>query len=120
MAENGNGWMFVEVGVLVPAILSAALPSPFTMRTFAHDPESVTTLRIGEYVGGSMVVLLGIAESMQHKSWMPLVLVLVVGGAWFGYIEWALRNPIQGGKDMAGPANAPMVNPVTAGQARVA
>lgn len=98
---NGTSWTWaVEIGVLVPAVLSAALPSPFTMRTFADDPESVSTLRIGEWVGGAMVLALGIAESIDHHSFGPLLLVIAFGAAWFAYIEWALRNPISSAHSM--------------------
>lgn len=102
--KEGAG-LILEIGVLVPAVLSAALPSPFTMRTFAHDPASVQTLRIGEVVGGLMVFGLGVAESLQHGSWFPLIVATVVGAVWFAYIEWALRSPIQGGTNMASRAN---------------
>lgn len=97
---SSETWV-IEIGVLVPAILSAALPSPFTMRTFADNPESVRTLRIGEVVGGIMVVALGIAESIDHQSIWPLVVVFIFGAAWYGYIEWALRNPISTVHNMA-------------------
>lgn len=122
-ALGGNGASyFIEIGVLVPAILSASLPSPFTMRTFANNPESVKTLRIGEVVGGSMVVLLGVAESIQHGSIMPMVLVVVIGVAWFSFIEWAIRNPVSdvhsmadGNKAAAAPSTSPVPAAVPAG-----
>lgn len=70
------------------------------MRTFANDPASLQTLRIGEWVGGAMVLALGIAESIDHHSVGPLLLVLVFGGAWYAYIEWALRNPLPSAHSM--------------------
>jgi hypothetical protein len=107
MAENNRGtasWI-IEIGVLVPAILSASLPSPFTMRTFAHDKESVRTLRIGEIVGGGMVLALGVAESYDKHSIGPLVVVVLVSATWFMFIEWAIRNPINGGTNMTNGAS---------------
>jgi hypothetical protein len=111
-SDNGGGtasWI-IEIGVLVPAILSASLPSPFTMRTFAHDKESVRTLRIGEIVGGGMVLALGVAESWDKHSWGPLLVVVAVSTTWFFFIEWAIRNPINGGTNMSGESNAPSSN----------
>ena len=104
MDSSGETWV-IEIGVLVPAILSAALPSPFTMRTFANNPESVKTLRIGEVVGGVMVVALGIAESIDHHSVWSMIVVLIFSAAWYGYIEWALRNPMPNATSMASPSN---------------
>jgi hypothetical protein len=106
LSTGGTDTWVIEIGVLVPAILSAALPSPFTMRTFADNPESVKTLRIGEVVGGVMVVALGIAESIDHHSFWPMVVILIFGAAWYGYIEWALRNPMSSAHNMASGAPA--------------
>ncbi len=95
MADD-NAASLVEVGVLIPAILSAALPSLFTMRQFAHNDAAKADLRLGEVVGGSMVLILGIAMSVHQHSPVPLVVIVIIGGAWFAIIEWAIRNPRNG------------------------
>lgn len=96
MADDDNAARLVEVGVLIPAILSAALPSLFTMRQFAHNDASRSDLRLGEIVGGSMVLILGISMSISQKSPVPIIVVVIIGGAWFAIIEWAIRHPRNG------------------------
>lgn len=111
MAEGSNVSKLVEVGVLVPAILFATLPSLFELRQIAHDEATRSDLRIGEFVCGGMVLALGIAMSVDEHSIYPLVVVVVVAGLWFAIIEWAVRKTRNGTTSTSGAptANVPPI-----------
>lgn len=97
----------IEMAVMVPAILSATIPSPFQARDRAHDPRSRNTARIGELVGGGLVLVLGVAESWEERNWRPLLVVIVVAGAWIWMSEWMLRNPMEGGSGAVASSSSP-------------
>jgi len=88
----------VEVAVMVPAILSATMPSPFDVDPAAR--RDAHTARVGEVLGGGMVLALGIAMSVDDRSILPIVLVVLVGSVWVGLTEWALMAPPVGKGDM--------------------
>jgi hypothetical protein len=90
----------VLAGVEVPQVLSAFEPSPFTMATFAHDPEKVKWIRHGYWTGGGLALAFAAAMSMFSKTKAPLVIAVVVLAFTLLIYEWALRQGATKGTDM--------------------
>lgn len=84
----------------VPNFLAGLLPSIFTIRTFADDPEKVAALRRGEIVGGGMALGVGIGASLVAKTWAPAVACLGTLAVLLYEYERAIRNPISQQLDM--------------------
>ena len=92
----------VLIADTVPNWYSGLMPSTFTIRTFSDDPEKVRALRRAEVVGSGLALSAGIAGSVLTKSWIPLIMVLVVMAILLFEYENAIKSPINGGVDMRG------------------
>lgn len=85
----------------VPNFMAGLLPSLFTIQTFSDDPAKVKALRRGEIVGGALALGVGVGASLVAESPWPFVACAVIFGVLIYEYERAIRNPINGGQDMA-------------------
>lgn len=95
----------ILAGVEVPQVLSAFEPSPFTMATFAADPDKVRWIRHGYWQGGGLALAFAAAMSGFSRSKLP---ILVASGVLLFTIlvyEWALRRGASKGQDMRQGSN---------------
>lgn len=84
----------------VPQVMSAFMPSLFTMATFSDDPEKVRYLRRGEVVGGAVSLGIAVAIGILARSVWPIAGAVAVLGIILYEYERAIRNPVNGGQDM--------------------
>lgn len=84
----------------VPNFLAGMMPSLFTIKTFAGDPEKVAALRRGEVVGGTMALAVGAGASLVAKSWAPIVACTATLAVLLYEYEKAIREPISNPLDM--------------------
>ena len=96
----------LEVAALGPAIFAAVNPSFFTVRQFSASQESAHDIRIGEVIGGGLVLLLGFGASLSietsngGKDWWPFIISLLETGLMVTMYEYALRSPRKGKTDI--------------------
>jgi hypothetical protein len=77
----------------VPNFLAGALPSFMTIKKFAADEESVSSLRYAEFYAGVPIIAAGIGTSMVFESWWPLLIVIVTALYYYVGYEKHIRNP---------------------------
>ncbi len=88
----------------VPNFMAGLLPSLFTIQTFSDDPAKVKALRRGELVGGTLALSVGLGASLVAESWAPFWVCAGTLGVLLYEYERAIRNPINGGLNMAAGA----------------
>jgi hypothetical protein len=99
-SSNEKLGVFLEVSALGPALFAAANPSFFTTRTFAHTPEGIKDIRIGEGIGTVLTLTLGIGATLaisEPDNWTftPLLASIGVCVVMVGMYEYGLRHPRQ-------------------------
>lgn len=77
----------------VPNFLAGALPSFMTIKKFAADDESVSTLRYAEFYAGVPILAAGFGTAYVFESWWPLVVVIVTAIYYYIGYEKHIRNP---------------------------
>jgi hypothetical protein len=109
-AVTGTGFgLALILGMEVPNLYSAPLPSKFTIATFCGGDEAKVAhtkkwIRSGELEGTIQAILLGLGGTVVTKSPWPLLVVLaMISWKLYSY-ESALRGGISDGlmMDMAG------------------
>ena len=103
----------------VPGVLSTFEPSPFTMQTFAYDPELRKLIRREYFVGGGVALAIAGAAARLAHSWIPFLGAVGVLGVTIWEYERALRRGRTSGKDMTKPVHqAGPADPDTRGTGR--
>ena len=88
------------IAVEVAFGFSAFEPSIFTIRHFAAQPETESSIRLGEILAVGFSMLIAIIAGMITKSVLPVIFTMAsCAGMCFVY-EWALKNPEIGAEQM--------------------
>jgi hypothetical protein len=77
----------------VPNFLAGMMPSLMTIRRFNADQKDTATLRVGEALGTTLAVAVGVGASLIAHSWWPLVGTIAALAFLVASYEWAIRSP---------------------------